>query len=375
MRRLAVVLPFALILVAACSRFTGSAPGGKRIAVGKSATGTLTDQDPVMRGDRGPYNVWTLRGKRGQRVVIDLTSSAFDPYLVVRDADGFLIGSDDDSGGRLAARLRTILSRSGEYRIIATSVGATARGDYTLTVSEWVAPAAPRAGVAQTIATGETRDGILEPGDELTGDGPYQDRWSFELREGERAHVEMRSTDLDAYLIVLGPDGRVIATNDDAMGRDAGVTVRAASAGRYTALATTYGDQPRVGAYRVGLKAVTGEFSEPGATTPIAAGETKTGQLESGDSATAGGAFADVYQFRAPRTGVATINLTSSDLDPYLTLQDSTGSTLATDDDSGEGMNAMLAHPVQAGAMYRIVVGTYGSGPRTGAYQLAIALR
>lgn len=375
MRRLCMALPFALTLVAACGGGSGSVPGAQRIALGQSASGTLSDQDPVMRGNRGPYQVWALRGKRGQRVVIDLASSAFDPFLVVRDADGFLIGSDDDSGDELAARLRTILPRTGQYRIIATSVGATARGGYNLTLSEWVAPEGPSPGDAQTIAVGESKDGVLEPGDELSGDGPYQDRWTFELRDSERVRVEVRSTDLDSYVIVLGPDGRVVATNDDAMGRDAAVSFRAARAGSYTALATTYGDQPRVGAYRIGLAAVTGEFSEPGAATPIAAGETKTGQLESGDSTTANGGYADVFQFRPARSGTATINLTSSDLDPYLTLADSTGSKLATDDDGGEGTNAMLSYEVRAGAMYRIVAGTFGSGARSGAYQLNVQVR
>lgn len=374
MRRLAVVVSV-LALTSSCKGGGEGEANARTIKVGTSATGALAEADPMMRNNRGPYNVWLLQGKRGQRLVIDLTSRAFDPYLVLRSSDGFLIGSDDDGGGNLASRLRTILPRTGTYRIIATSVGAQARGDYSLAVSEWAQPeGTPRAGATQSLAVGETKDGMLEPGDELTGDGPYQDRWTFELRAGERVRAEVRSTDFDAYVIVLGPDGRVIGTNDDANGRDAALTLRAAAAGRYTALATTYGDQPRVGAYRVALAAVTGEFTEPGVSVPIAEGETKTGQLESGDSATANGSFADVYQFRPVRTGQATINLTSTDFDTYLTLQDSTGFTIATDDDSGEGNNAMLAHAVTAGALYRIVVGTYGGGQRSGTYRLAVTV-
>ncbi len=372
MRRLAVVVSV-LALTSGCKGGGEGEANARTIKVGTSATGTLAETDPLMRNNRGPYNVWLLQGKRGQRLVIDLTSHAFDPYLVLRSSDGFLIGSDDDSGDDLGSRLRTILPRTGTYRIIATSVGAQARGDYSLGVSEWAQPeGTPRAGATQSLAVGETKDGMLEPGDELTGDGPYQDRWTFEMRAGERVRAEVRSTDFDAYVIVLGPDGRVIGTNDDANGRDAALTLRAAAAGRYTALATTYGDQPRVGAYRVALAAVTGEFTEPGVSVPIAEGETKTGQLESGDSTTANGSFADVYQFRPVRTGQATINLTSADFDTYLTLQDSTGFTIATDDDSGEGHNAMLARAVTAGALYRIVVGTYGSGQRSGAYQVGV---
>ena len=367
-------LSLAPLLLAGCNLLPGGGgEGGNRIKVGSSASGSLADQDARMRGNRGPYQVWTLRGQRGQRLVIDMTSSSFDTYLYLRDSDGFLLGHDDDSGDDNNARVRTILPRNGSYRIIATSFGQTARGDYTLAVSEWPAPEAPSAGNAQTIAVGETKDGLLEPGDEFSGDGPYQDRWTFEAQAGERVRIEMQSTDVDSYLIVLGPDGQVVATNDDASGRDASVVLRT-TAGRHTVLATTFGDAPRVGAYRVKLSAVSGEFAEPGQVQEITDGQTRDGQLEAGDSTTANGSYVDVYRFRASRAGTVTIDLTSTEFDPYLTLQDSTGSTLATDDDSGDGYNAMLSYGVQTGSSYRLLAGTYGGGARGGSYRLATRL-
>ena len=362
--------PLLLLPTAACNLLPGTGEGGRRISVGASASGSLADQDARMRGNRGPYQVWALRGKRGQRLVIDMTSSSFDTYLYLRDRDGFLLGQDDDSGDDNNARVRTILPRNGRYRIIATSFGQAARGDYALAVSEWPAPEAPGAGNVQTIAVGDTKDGLLEPGDEFSGDGPYQDRWTFEVQAGERLRVEMQSTDVDSYLIVLGPDGSVVATNDDASGRDAAVVVRVAAAGRHTVLATTYGDAPRVGAYRIKLTTVTGEFAEPGQVQELTDGQTRDGQLEAGDSTTANGGYVDVYRFRAARAGTATIDLSSTEFDPYLTLQDSTGSTLATDDDSGDGYNALLSYAVQNGSSYRVLTGTYGGGARGGSYRL-----
>ena len=367
MRRLLLLLPLC-VLVAACKR--GPAAASRSIKVGASASGSLTDDDAMMRNNHGPYQVWMLRGKRGQRLMIDMTSSRFDAYLYVRDADGFLIGQDDDGGDQNNAKLRTILPRNGLYRIIATSFGATARGDYSLAVSEWPAPQAPGPGTGQDIAVSETKDGLLEPGDEFSGDGPYQDRWTFELKANDRVRVEMRSTDVDSYLMLLGPDGHVVATNDDANGRDAAITVRAAAAGRYTAFATTYGDQPRVGAYRIQLTTVTGDFADPGTVQSISDGETKLGQLEAGDSTTTSGGFTDIYQFRSPRAGMVTLSLTSTELDPYLTLQDSAGTELTHDDDGGEGNNALITWTVSSGALYRLVVSTFGSGTHAGAYQL-----
>jgi serine protease Do len=320
-----------------------------------------------MRGNRGPYQVWSLRGKRGQRLVIDVASSTFDAYLIVRNSDGFLVGSDDDSGENLNARLRTILPRSGTYRLIVTAVGADSRGDYTVSVSEWPAPDAPPAGQAQTLKVGQTRDGVLEPGDEFSGDGPYQDRWTFEARAEQRLRVEMRSTDVDSYLMLLGPDGRVLGTDDDGLGnRDAVVTVRATSAGPYTALATTYGDQPRVGAYRVALQELTGEFSEPGAVVSLGEGETREGRLEAGDSAHSGGGWMDIYEFRATRSGTAVFDLSSEDFDPVLALLDQSGKPVQENDDFGGTRNSQISLNVTAGAAYRLTVRAWAGGSGAG---------
>jgi hypothetical protein len=46
------------------------------------------------------------------------------------------------------------------------------------------------------------------------------------------------------------------------------------------------------------------------------------------------------------------------DSDPYLLLQDSTGNTLATDDDSGTGLNAKIIYTVPTTGEYRIVAAT-----------------
>lgn len=369
MRRAALSL-LSVVLLASCS-FGGSGVEGRSIKVGTSASGSLTDEDQMMRGNRGPFQVWSLRGKRGQRLAIEMNSSTFDAYLYVRDSDGYLIGQDDDGGEGNNAKVRTILPRNGNYRIVATSYGSTARGDYTISIAEWPAPEAPAAGSEQELTLGEPRDGLLEPGDDFSGDGPYQDRWTFEATASQRVRVEMSSTDVDSYLILLGPDGRVVSTNDDAMGRDAAITLRPDADGRYTVLATTYGDAPKVGAYRIGLKAVTGEFADPGQAQQISDGQTIEGQLEAGDSATSSGGFVDVYRYRPAAAGTATLDMTSSVFDSYLTLQDSTGQTLGTDDDSGGDRNARLTYTVAAGALYRILAGSYGSGARGGSYRIS----
>jgi hypothetical protein len=168
-----------LLFVAAALAGPLVAQAQRAVTVGRPVTDSLTARDPVRRSVRAPYHVWRLEGRRGQRLVLDLVSADFDAYLVVRDPDGYTLGSDDDSGDELDARLRVILGRDGVYRVITTAVGDSARGRYTLTVSGWEAPPGPPAGAAAALAIGDTKDGILEPGDDLSPDGPYQDTWTF----------------------------------------------------------------------------------------------------------------------------------------------------------------------------------------------------
>lgn len=223
-----------------------------------------------------------------------------------------------------------------------------------------------------SLRVGESLDGALDSTDQVSTEGPYQDRWTFDAQAGQRIRVEMTSSDLDSYLRLLGPDGNVLATNDDGLGRDAAINLGAAATGRYTALATTYGTEKHSGAYRIMVQQVTGDYPDPRAVGTIAEGETKEGLLEVGDSATASETLVDVYQFRPSHDGMVVIDLTSSQVDPYLAVQDSMGQSLATDDDSGDDRNSRISQQVTGGALYRLAVGTFGSRARYGSYRLAV---
>jgi len=366
-RHVLLLAPLLLMLTQSCQRGRFS---DRVISAGKSSGDSLTSRDPTRRNS-GPYQVWTLRGKRGERLVIDMNSTAFDPFLALRDAEGFLLGADDDGGGGLNARLRVVLPRSGAYRLLATSINGSARGWYTLSVGEWATPDAPPPGREATIAVGEGRTGLLEPRDEQAGDGPFQDRWVFDLRQEQSVRVEMGSTELDSYLSVLGPDGSTVAWNDDyGTGRDAVVRFTAAAAGRYTALASSYGNQPGFGAYRITL-AEAPALAGSKAVATIYDDSTVQGRLEEGDS-TAERGFVDLYSYTPARSGAVTIDLRSADFDALLWLEDQGGATIASDDDGGGGRDSRIVLTVTAGTTYRIKVGAFSGGQRGGAYTLSV---
>lgn len=344
------------------------------IRVGQTVEGQLTSADPAgLRARKSPYHVWILDGRRGQRLVLDLRSSEFDAYLVLRDSDGFVIGSDDDGGGNNNARLHTVLPRDGQYRIIVTAYRDSSLGHYELTVSGWEAPPAPAPGATASISLGETKDGILEPGDEIAGDGPYTDRWTVNLRAGQRARADVHSTDFDSYVIVKDPSGTTIANDDDSGGdKDASAPFRALTSGVYTVVVTSYDDNARIGAYRVSVLSDSGDYGEPGASLAIADGQTKEGRLESGDL-TGHRGLEDHWTFQGRQGQLARIDVMSTAFDSYVVLMYN-GMPVDSNDDGGEGQNARLTEILPSSGTYTIVVTQFSARTTGGRYRVALAL-
>jgi hypothetical protein len=364
------LLPALLVAAALPAGPLGAQPV-RTIAVGQSATDSLRAGDPTLRSRRSPYHAWALEGKAGQHLVIDLMSSDFDAFLILRDADGRTMGSDDDSGDNRNARLHAVLPRDGTYRIVATAVGDSARGRYTLAVRGWEAPDAPAPGRSATIAVGETKDGVLEPGDDVSADGPYQDRWFLDLKAGSRVRVEMRSADLDSYLTVLGPDGRVLGSDDDGGGgRDAAVSLRAPVSGRYTVVATSYGDEPASGAYRLSLVEDRGDFADPGVASTIGMGESKDGRLEVGDALGARG-LEDRWTFAGRAGQGVRIDAMSDAFDAFLVLLRN-GTMVDSNDDGGERQNARIIAVLPETGNYTAVVSAFGRDNSGGRYTLVL---
>ncbi len=222
-----------------------------------------------------------------------------------------------------------------------------------------------------TLTIGQVMEGSLDSTDRVSLEGPWEDTWTFDGDEGQRVRIEMRSGDLDALLRLRGPGGDLLGSNDDALGRDAAMTLRLPAGGRYTILATSYGTGKARGAYRVAVNLVPGTFADPGAPGTLAVGQATDGVLEVGDSTRETGGFVDYYAFSAEADTVVQFDLISTQFDTYLSLQDSLGVTVATDDDGGDANNARLRFAVARGARYRIAATSYG-GARSGVYRLAV---
>jgi hypothetical protein len=167
----------------------------------------------------GEVEFWSFDGQQGQTISLNMTAdnSDLDSYLFLMGPRGEYVADNDDSGFNRAgepipdASIILTLPATGQYLITArASDFATGQGDYTLAL-ELVGAAAAHTQMG-TLQPGQTAEAFLEPaGSHL---------WTFVGEAGQTISLAAFSLDgnLDGYLTLLGPDGYVLATDDDSFG-------------------------------------------------------------------------------------------------------------------------------------------------------------
>jgi len=165
-----------------------------------------------------------------------MESANGDTYLFLYGPDGNRVAENDDYQG-LNSQISTTLDENGEYTIIATSFDNEATFDYELSLST---EESAEAVDLRSISYGETRNGSIDSADpeSETYRGNYEPV-TFDGESGDNVTIDMTSED-DTYLILLGPDGTIVAENDDYEGLDSRIETELPSDGSYTIVATSF---------------------------------------------------------------------------------------------------------------------------------------
>lgn len=248
-----------------------------------------------------------------------------------------------------------------------------------------------------SVVFGTNHSGYLAAGDctnGVRGANYYTDRYSFTAAPGQQITVLLTSSAFDSYVYLKNPSGAVIASDDDGGGnRNSRIpassgtfTIPAGVAGTYVIEVTSYSTM-QVGNYLLFVTSTQGGTSSSASNSSVAnacntsttsvLNVTNNGILATTDcnaGARGAGYYTDRYTFTATAGQLVAIQLNSSAFDSYLYLRNSSGITVASNDDSGGGSNSRI--PVNSGSFtipaagtYVIEVTSYVSG-RTGAYTL-----
>lgn len=119
-----------------------AAAAAHAITIGQTQQGTLTRNDVLLKSDSTYAQPWTIQGRAGTTITIDLESDAFDAYLFLRGPgiSGGRDFQDDDSGGTCHARLTATFPQSGSYEIVVNTADHYATGAFSLSVTSGSKP-------------------------------------------------------------------------------------------------------------------------------------------------------------------------------------------------------------------------------------------
>lgn len=379
------------------SSFTGDATGGYTLAArtGDIPSDATTDASLspegdyregmlAPAGDRDWYRVELAEGQ-AVRVGMQVTGapdSISDPYLVVYGPDSAEITRDDDGGDGLNAWLEIQAGAAGTYYVEARGFTEDAAGRYAINV------------VGGEIGnTYDTAEALLPSGDartSLVGVAGDVDWFAIELVEGRPYRFNLEGLDPDALadplLTIYDATGNAVATDDDGgRGLNSYVYFASPTGGTYFAAVSSY-DGQSTGRYS--LRAVDTDVPGHAYTDEVldAADDTRLSRIEmAGDidvyrvTLEAGVS----YQIEANGTGATPL------ADPFLALiqegagmeegsSDATlvrdgGRRVASDDDSGAGLDARLRFRPETSGEYLIQVS--GLSNTTGDYEVKIVRR
>lgn len=386
--------------------------------------GSLTATDP--RTVHGLQDEYALPVTAGQRLLVTLSSPAFDPVLEVRTPDGAQLTNDDYRGDRTRSQLALEVRTAGVLKVRVHGYALASQGPYRLLIQRTTqALAAPSAAMAArgnpamnspqvadlqvspgaTLRTHHVLPPAIPPGIPLVLDqqhvgaiseaslrlptGELSDVYQFPGHAGSSVNLEMQSTDMDTFLLVVAPGGQTWL-NDDAGGTtNSALTLPLPVDGNYTVFATSY--RPgQAGTYRLKLSqehrspiAATGSEQPatgfPGAlpvtTTPGGTAafvpQSLAGALAAGDTTLSTGEFFDTHRVQLTIGQPVRVRALSTEFDTYLIVRAPSGPQRDNDDVSPQDRNAGLDYtPIETG-VHRVLVTSYRPG-ETGSYQLTL---
>lgn len=207
---------------------------------GQTIAGRLGPGSNVLRADNSFFDIYTFQGRAGERVVIEMISQEIDPFLILLAPSGRDVAQDDDGGSGQNARIVAVLPASGTYTLIANSAEGGEQGGYSLRAQSSNANRVTSETVSGKMIA--RLEGILGPGASvLPSDGSLYRESAFQGSAGQSVTINLQSPDFDTYLVVIGPDGKIIAQNNDIGPNDTNSALQV--------------NLPRTGTYRVIINA------------------------------------------------------------------------------------------------------------------------
>ncbi len=201
----------------------------------------------------------------------------------------------------------------------------------------------------------------------LESDNSYFNAYTFDAEQGQRITIDMISDQLDAYLILIDPNGQDIAQDDDGGGgTNARLVTTATASGTYTILANSY-SVGEVGEYRLQVEA---GRSAPRNTEVLIQEEGFLGQGAS--VLPSDGSLYREHTFYGEAGQRVTVTMESNEFDTYLILIGPNDQVIEQNDDIGpNNFNSSITVTLPVTGNYRAIANSYDSTGR-GSYVIQV---
>jgi len=203
------------------------------------------DQPAEAMLGAGERHHWQFEGQQGDFVTISMlpTGKWWDTYLELFAPSGERLAGDDDSGTESSsAILEFELPATGIYRVLARGYEAGDTGTYRIIVER------VELKIQGLLSRGQTVTATLEAN--------ARHHWQLEGKEGEAVTITMHSPggEIDPYLELFAPGGRLLATDDDSGGgSNAEIYYTLPQSGTYRIVARSY-NPAGAGTYQLSVK-------------------------------------------------------------------------------------------------------------------------
>ena len=190
----------------------------------------------------------------------------------------------------------------------------------------------------------------------LPVDNSFFDLYAFQGKAGQQVQIDMTSRQIDSYLILIAPNGRELAQDDDSGGgANARIVATLPDSGTYLLMANSY-QAGQAGTYNLRTQATVNRAGNP--TSQGSFILRQEGILGSGSSVLPNdGSLYREYRFEGRAGQTVTLNLTSPDFDTYLVLVGPDGQLVNENDDvSQTDANSRVTATLPSTGVYRVIV-------------------
>lgn len=191
------------------------------------------------------YDVYEYDFSAGEYITLAVSSSQFDPYLMVISPSDQRQENDDYAGQSHISRLDFNVAEAGTWKVYVSSYEQGESGDYQLVIghgnssSNGQSGGQPVASQASTPAP-TVHNGSLQFGDLTLDTGEYADLYEIDLTAGQQVIASLSSNSFNTYLGIRSPSG--VVTELDELANQIGqsrISLVANEAGTWTVFVTT----------------------------------------------------------------------------------------------------------------------------------------